>query len=246
MGDAGIESKSNGKSILKGTGNENGQRRGWLLRGWGGAGETFAGGPADGSVAARVVEEHAAAGFAGEDSVGVVAVGVAIDEVVPALRADHHLAGGAFMIDGFGDAGPLGFGDAVVDGEGRIVNEGAGGEALGFDGVDGGGVVGEGLGGVGAGGGEGGSGGFEGGGGGGAGSFVLLGTLHGGQLFVFEFRDGLFGEGDLVLEGGDLSGGGGGLHLLAETGDFAVAILDVELLGAAEGLFFEERLVGFG
>ena len=49
-----------------------------------------------------------------------------------------------------------------------------------------------------------------------------------------------------MLEGGDLRGGGGGLHLLAEAGDFALAILDVEFLGAAEGFFLEERLGGFG
>ena len=49
-----------------------------------------------------------------------------------------------------------------------------------------------------------------------------------------------------MLEGADLCGGGGGLHLLAEAGDFALAILDFELLRAAEGLLFEEGLVGFG
>ncbi len=49
-----------------------------------------------------------------------------------------------------------------------------------------------------------------------------------------------------MFEGGDLGGGGGGLHLLAEAGDFGVAILDVELLGAAEGFFFGEGLVGIG
>jgi len=49
-----------------------------------------------------------------------------------------------------------------------------------------------------------------------------------------------------VLEGGDLGGGGGGLHLLAEAGDLAVAVLDVELLEAAEGLLFGEGFVGFG
>ena len=84
------------------------------------------------------------------------------------------------MVDGFGEAGALGFGDAVVDGEAGFLNEGAGGGSLGLDGNDGGGVVGEGLGGVGAGGGEGGGGGLEGEGGGVAGNFVLLGTLHGG------------------------------------------------------------------
>ena len=49
-----------------------------------------------------------------------------------------------------------------------------------------------------------------------------------------------------MLEGGDLGGGGGGLHLLAEPGDFALAVLDVELLEAAEGFFFGEGFVGFG
>jgi MFS family permease len=53
----------------------------------------------------------------------------------------------------------------------------------------------------------------------------------------------LLGEVDLVLEGGDLRGGGGGLHLLAEAGDFALAVFDVELLGAAEGFFFGRALV---
>ena len=34
--------------------------------------------------------------------------------------------------------------------------------------------------------------------------------------------------------------------MFAEAGDFAVAVLDVELLRAAESFFFEERFVGFG
>jgi hypothetical protein len=49
-----------------------------------------------------------------------------------------------------------------------------------------------------------------------------------------------------VLEGGDLRGGGGGLHLLAEAGDFAVAVFDFEFLRAAESFFFGERLGGVG
>ena len=49
-----------------------------------------------------------------------------------------------------------------------------------------------------------------------------------------------------MLEGGDLGGGGGGLHLLAEAGDFALAVFDVELLRAAEGFFFGEGFGGFG
>jgi hypothetical protein len=56
----------------------------------------------------------------------------------------------------------------------------------------------------------------------------------------------LLGEGDLVLKGGDLGGGGGGLHLLAEAGNLAVAVFDFELLGAAEGFFFEEGAGGVG
>ena len=52
--------------------------------------------------------------------------------------------------------------------------------------------------------------------------------------------------GNLVLEGGDLRGAGGGLHLLLQAGYFAVALLDVELLRAAQGLFFGEGFVGFG
>ena len=49
-----------------------------------------------------------------------------------------------------------------------------------------------------------------------------------------------------MFERGDLGSGGGGLHLLAEAGDFALAVFDFEFLGAAEGFFFEERLGGFG
>jgi hypothetical protein len=56
----------------------------------------------------------------------------------------------------------------------------------------------------------------------------------------------LLGEVDLVLEGGDLRGGGGGLHLFAEARDFAVAIFDFELQGATEGLFFGQGFGGFG
>ena len=56
----------------------------------------------------------------------------------------------------------------------------------------------------------------------------------------------MFGEGDLVLEGGNLGGRGGSLHLLLEAGNLAVAILDVELLGAAQRFFFGKGLVGFG
>jgi len=47
-----------------------------------------------------------------------------------------------------------------------------------------------------------------------------------------------------VFEGGDLGGGGCGLHLLAEAGDLALAVFDVGLLRAAEDFFFSER--GFG
>ena len=212
--------------------------------GAGGGGEFFAGGPADGGVAAGVVEEHAAAGFAGEDGVGVLAVGVAVGEVVPALGTDHHLAGGALVVDGFGEAGAFGFGDAVVNGEAGLVDEGAEGGALGFDAGDGGGMAGGDVGCADAGGGEGGGGDFEGESGLAAGDLVLIGALEGGELVVFELGDGLFGEGDLVLEGGDLRGGGGGLHLLAEAGDFSLAVLDFEFLGTAEGLFLGEGLDG--
>ena len=150
------------------------------------------------------------------------------------------------MVDGFGEAGALGFGDAVVDGEAGFVDEGAGGSAFGFDGGDGGGVAGGDVGCADAGGGEGGGGDFEGEGGLAARELVLVGAFEGGELFVFETCDGLFREGDLVFERGDLGGGGGGLHLLAEAGDLALAIFDFEFLGAAEGLFLGEGLVGFG
>ena len=46
------------------------------------------------------------------------------------------------MVDGLGDAGALGFGDAVVDGEAGFVDLGAEGGAFGFDAGDGGGVAG--------------------------------------------------------------------------------------------------------
>ncbi len=49
-----------------------------------------------------------------------------------------------------------------------------------------------------------------------------------------------------MLKGGDLGGGGGGLHLLLEAGDLAVAVFDVKLLGAPEGFFLGEGLDGFG
>src|ERR1035441_5539280 len=74
---------------------------------------------AAGGVAGGVVEEHAAAVFAGEDGAGGFGVGAVVAEVVPALRADHHLAGGALLIEGLGDGGPLAAGDAVVVREGR-------------------------------------------------------------------------------------------------------------------------------
>ena len=220
-----------------------------LLRGCGG--EALAGGPADGGVAAGVVEEHAAAGFAAEDGVGELGVGVAVGEVVPALGADHHLAGGALVVEGFGEGGALGLGDAVVGGEEGLAgvglgDEGAEGLAFGFDGSDGGGVLGEKGGGAGALGGEGGGGVGEGGGGAGASDFEDFGGFHGGELVVFEFGDGLAGEGDFVLEGGDLGGGSGSLHLLLEAGDLAVTVFDVELLRAAEGFFPGERPGGFG
>src|SRR6185312_4557169 len=83
-------------------------------------------------VAAGIPEEDAAAGFAGEDLVLVIAAG----EVVPALRADHHLAGGALVVDGFGEAAALGFCDAVVVGEWSLVDLCAECDALGFHGFD--------------------------------------------------------------------------------------------------------------
>ena len=46
------------------------------------------------------------------------------------------------MVDGLGDAGALGLGDAVVDGEAGFVDLGAEGGALGFDSGDRVGVVG--------------------------------------------------------------------------------------------------------
>ena len=49
-----------------------------------------------------------------------------------------------------------------------------------------------------------------------------------------------------MFEGGDLRGGGGGLHLLAEAGDLAVAVGDVGLLRAAEDFFFLQRCFGGG
>ena len=65
----------------------------------------------------RIVEEHAAAVFAGHDGVAGFGVGAVVAEVVPALRAHHHLAGGALLVQGFGDGGAFGVGDAVVVGE---------------------------------------------------------------------------------------------------------------------------------
>ncbi len=124
-----------------------------------GGGEAVAGGPADGGVAAGIVEKHAAAGFAAKDGVGELGVGVAVGEVVPALGADEHLAGRAFVVEGFGERGALGLGDAVVAGEQGFAgvglgDEGAEGLALGFDGGDAGVVADGEVGGVGAGGGQ--------------------------------------------------------------------------------------------
>ena len=68
---------------------------------------------------------------------------LAADQVVPTLRAHHHLAGGALVVQGLRDARSLGLGDAVVVGESRLAGLGLHDEcaecgALGFNGFDGG------------------------------------------------------------------------------------------------------------
>src|ERR1700722_12143539 len=81
---------------------------------------------AAGGVAGGVVVKHASAVFAAEDGVGGFGVGAVVAEVVPALRADHHLAGGALLVEGFGDGGAFGAGDAIVVGEGGFAGVGLG------------------------------------------------------------------------------------------------------------------------
>ena len=164
----------------------------------------------------------------------------AIAEVLPDLGADHHLAGGAFAVDAFGEAGAAGAGDAVVRGEGGLADGGAKGLAVGGEGIEAelcfGGVVGaagafalE----IGLGGGEGLA---------GPGKLLLeeLGAGHGVEFGVFDAGD--FGgeEGDFVIEGGGLGGSGDDVHLLAEFGGAIFEGLDVGFVGAPEFFFFGE------
>ena len=162
----------------------------------------------------------------------------AVAEVLPDLRANHHLAGGAFAVDAFGEGGAAGPRDAVEGGEGGLADGGAEGVAIGGERVDaglgGGGLLGaadafalE----VGLGGGEGLA---------GLGELLLeeLGARHGVELGVFDARDLAGEEGDLVLEGGGLGGGRDDVHLLTETGAPIFEGLDVGLLGATEFFFF--------
>jgi len=90
-----------------------------LLRQRLGASEAVDGGDAAGGVVAGVVEEDAAAGFAGEE-VGVV---FAAREVVPALVANLHLAGRALVVQGFGEAGAFALREAVIGGEQRFAGD---------------------------------------------------------------------------------------------------------------------------
>lgn len=212
-----------------------------MLRSFSG-GQPITGGEGARGVAAGVVEEHAAAGFTGKDGVVVLAAG----EVVPALRADEHLAGGALVVEGFGNACAFGLGDAVVVGENSFAffgldDERAEGFALGLDACDGGGVAGVELGSVDAGRFEGGRGLVEEGRVGIAVALELIGALEGVQLFVFQARNGLLSEGDFVLEGNDLRGACSRLHLLAQASDFPLTVLDVGLLRAAEDFFLLQR-----
>ena len=136
------------------------------------------------------------------------------------------------------DAGAFRFRDAVVERQGFFADELAARDAGGFGGGEGGFVGGEGEGGAVA------LGGVEllGLGDGFVGQFFLgvelFGALHGFELGVFEFRNFGLVEGDFVLPGGDLYGGGGGFELLAQTRDFCLAVLDVGLERAALHVFF--------
>ncbi len=73
-----------------------------------------------------------------------------------------------------------------------------------------------------------------------------FGALERGELFVFEFEDGGGGEVDLVIEGVDLRGAGGGVHLLAEARHLGAVCVGVELLTAAEFFFGGEVLADAG
>ena len=204
-------------------------------------GEAFAGLPGLRGVAAGIPEEDTTAGLACEDLVFVLAAG----EVVPALRTDHHLARGTFVVDGFGEAAAFRFCDAIVVGESRFADLRAEGGALGFDAGDAGAGAFESGGGAGALGVECGAVGVDGRGGGFLGGLEGLGALERGEFFVFELADGGLGEVDLVLEGVDLRGAGGGVHLFAQASDLGAVSVGVELLASAKFFFCREILADF-
>ena len=76
--------------------------------------------------------------------------------------------------------------------------------------------------------------------------FEAIRALKRCKLFVFQPRDTLFGEGDFVLQRGDLRGGGGSLHLLAQASEFVAVLSGVCLLRVAQHQFFGERVFGRG
>ena len=221
----------------------------WLERAddLGGYGFYGDGGFALWAVAGGVVVEHAAAVFAAEDGVGGFGVGAVVAEVVPALRADHHLAGGALLVEGFGDGGSLGAGDAVVVGEGGFAgftlgDLGAQGQAADFEFGEGGLVVGDDFGGAST---------FalEGGGGlvnGGVGQRFLgvegFAALHAVELLVLEAGDLGADEGGFVLEGFELVRGGGHVELLLVALELDAEVGDLGFFLAAEGLFLGDEV----
>jgi DNA-binding response OmpR family regulator len=195
-----------------------------------------------GAVAGGVVEEHAAAVLAVHDDAGGFGFGAVVAEVVPALRTDHHPAGGALLVQGFGDGCAFSAGNTVVVGErgfaGFALNDiGAevGAQALDFE--QGGVVCGGGLDGAGA---------FalKGGGcfgNGGVGEcelgFESFAALHGFELGVFDAADLGAGKDSFVLEGFELMGSGGHVELLLRALEFLLEVGDVGLFLAAESVF---------
>ncbi len=67
-------------------------------------------------------------------------------------------------------------------------------------------------------------------------------ALHAFELGVFEAADLGLGERDLVLEGGDLHGGGCEVDLLADTRDLGLVVFDIGLLASAQSLFFGDEI----
>jgi hypothetical protein len=206
-----------------------------MLAGSGGVGGGFGfGGLGHGGV----VIEEAAAGVAGEE--------LAVADLVPSLGADAHAAGAALLVFRAGHGGAAVGDEAVEAAEPVFVDGGAEGLALGAEVVLLGGdfalATGDKFAGF-----------LEGSvheldlaAGFGERGFLLVGALQALQFFVLQALDAAFGEGDLMLDGLGLGGGGHGVELGAIACGLLAVPGDVALEAGAEGFLAAEGSGGVG